>query len=206
METSWCFPWGIIFNHTSNLPTKPLTSQLVELILALLHTRTTEKEGCRAQVWDLHPATLQRACGFKGFQHRLCSITAKTPSLGGFACANLGFAALSFWGLSISDFQWVLYADVSPHTLGIILWVPRFPQQFWEQILRLKCYTCYYWETCSGKNQFLWGDHLLNSGKDKYWLLLQWIAYTGFNSYLIIHFSMWGMMCNKLNDCYQITC
>lgn len=129
MEKSWCFPWGIIFKQTSNFPTKRLTSQLVGLTLTLLHIRAIEKGVFRAQIWDLHPTTLQRVCGFTGLQHRLCSITsiATNPSLGVFACANLGFAALSLWRLQISDFQWVLHADGSPHTLGIILWVLWFP-------------------------------------------------------------------------------
>lgn len=39
IEKSQCFPWGIIFNQTSNQPTKPLTSQLVGLTLTLLHNR-----------------------------------------------------------------------------------------------------------------------------------------------------------------------
>lgn len=83
IERSQCFPWAIIFNQTSNQPTKPLTSQLVGLTLTLLHIRTTEKRGFRAQIWDLHPAALQRACGFKGLQSTgFAAALPKTPPWG----------------------------------------------------------------------------------------------------------------------------
>lgn len=86
---------GNNFQPDQQSTTKCLTLQLLGLTLTALHIRTIEKGVFGAQIWDLHPATLQRVCGFKGLQHRDCCITAKNLSLGVFASANLGFAALS---------------------------------------------------------------------------------------------------------------
>lgn len=182
MEKSCWFTWWISINQNSKLPNKPLNF----MAGGTNFKSVTHHNNRRRSMWnpDLRfasqPFCMQRNCEFKGLLAHALQHHCQTPHNYGYLLVQI----YDLWlfplkGSEFLEFKLALRADRSPYTLGI-LWVPRFTQQFWQQILRLKCYTCY-WETCLRKIRFLC-DLLLNSRKDKGWLLLQWITYREFNS------------------------